>query len=77
VRRDGICAAGLFLFGAFTNADAMFAAVATRFGTNGVGPRAFGDDGQAAAYADTFLALPEMAEWTAGAKAEIKARMIA
>ena len=55
----------------------MLAPVATRFGTYGVGLRAFGDDGQAAAYADTFLALPEMAEWIAGAKAEIKARMIA
>ena len=28
-------------------------------------------------YADTILALPEMAEWTAGAETEIKARMIA
>jgi len=56
---------------------AMFTPVATRFRTYGVDLRAFGDDGQAAAYADTILALPEMAEWTAGAEAEIKARMIA
>jgi glutathione S-transferase len=55
----------------------MFAPVATRFGTCGVGLRVFGHDGQTAAYADTILALPEMAEWTAGAEAEIKARMIA
>jgi glutathione S-transferase len=75
--RTGYGAAGPFLFGAFTNADAMFAPVATRFRTYGVDLRAFGDDGHAAAYADTILALPEMAEWTAGAEAEIKARMIA
>ena len=41
---------------------AMFTPVATRFRTYGVDLRAFGDDGQAAAYADTILALPEMAE---------------
>jgi len=75
--RTGYGAAEPFLFGAFTNADAMFTPVATRFRTYGVDLRAFGDDGQAAAYADTILALPEMAEWTAGAEAEIKARMIA
>jgi glutathione S-transferase len=70
-------AAGPFLFGAFTNADAMFAPVATRFRTYGVDLKAFGDDGMAAAYAGTILALPELAKWTAGAKAEIKTRMIA
>ncbi len=67
-------AAGPFLFGAFTNADAMHAPVATRFRTYGVELSAFGDDGTAAAYAATILALPEMAEWTAGAQAEIDAR---
>jgi glutathione S-transferase len=66
--------AGPFLFGAFTNADAMYAPVATRFRTYGVDLSAFGDNGNAAAYAETLLGLPEMAEWTAGAEAELKAR---
>jgi glutathione S-transferase len=48
--------------------------VATRFRTYGVDLSAFGDDGNAAAYAETLLGLPEMAEWTAGAEAELKAR---
>lgn len=68
-------AAGSFLFGAFTNADAMYAPVATRFRTYGVELSAFGDDGKAASYAETILALPEMAEWTAGADEEIRARI--
>jgi glutathione S-transferase len=66
-------AAGPFLFGAFSNADAMYAPVATRFRTYSVDLVAFGDDGSAASYAETILALPEMAEWTEGAKAELKA----
>ena len=53
---------GQFLFGAFTNADAMYAPVATRFRTYGVDLAAFGDDGKAAAYAETILSSPEMAE---------------
>ena len=52
----------------------MYAPVVTRFRTYGVDLSAFGDDGQAAAYAETILALPAMAEWTAGAETEIKAR---
>ena len=36
---------GRFLFGAFSNADAMYAPVATRFRTYGVDLTAFGDDG--------------------------------
>jgi len=67
-------AGGPFLFGAFSNADAMYAPVATRFRTYGVDLAAFGDDGTAASYAKTILALPEMAEWTAGAEAEIRVR---
>ncbi|MGZ8401203.1 MAG: glutathione S-transferase, partial [Methyloceanibacter sp.] len=63
---------GPFLFGTFSNADAMFAPVATRFRTYGVDLARFGDDGTAADYAATILALPEMAEWTEGAKAELK-----
>jgi glutathione S-transferase len=67
-------AGGSFLFGGFTNADAMYAPVATRFRTYRVDLAAFGDDGTAASYAETNLALPEVAEWTEGAEAEIKAR---
>lgn len=66
---------GPFLFGAFSNADAMYAPVATRFRTYGVDLAAFGDDGKAAAYAEAILASPEMAEWTEGAEAEVKARL--
>jgi glutathione S-transferase len=67
-------AGGPFLFGAFTNADAMYAPVATRFRTYGVDLAGFGDDGSAASYAETILSLPEMAEWTEGAEAEIRSR---
>jgi glutathione S-transferase len=63
---------GPFLFGAFSNSDAMFAPVATRFRTYGVDLSRFGDDGAAAAYARAILDLPEMAEWTEGAKSEVK-----
>jgi glutathione S-transferase len=52
----------------------MYAPVATRFRTYGVDLAGFGDDGTAASYAETILALPEMAEWTEGAEAELKAR---
>lgn len=58
---------GPFLFGAFSNADAMYAPVATRFRTYGVDLAAFGDDGNAASYGATILAMPEIAEWTEGA----------
>jgi glutathione S-transferase len=65
---------GPFLFGDFTNADAMYAPVATRFRTYGVDLSRFGDDGTGADYAAAILALPAMAEWTEGAKEEVKAR---
>ena len=65
---------GPFLFGAFTNADAMYAPVATRFRTYGVDLSRFGDDGTAQAYADALLAMPEMAEWTASAIEEVRQR---
>ncbi len=68
---------GPFLFGQFSNADAMFAPVATRFRTYGVDLSRFGDDGAAQAYADTILALPAMAEWTRGAEAELRTRALA
>jgi glutathione S-transferase len=61
---------GDFLFGPFTIADAMYAPVASRFRTYHVDLRAFGDeDGVASAYAQTLLAMPEMAEWGEGVKA--------
>lgn len=63
---------GPFLFGAFSNADAMYAPVATRFRTYGVDLGRFGDDGTGTAYAETILALPAMAEWTRGAAAEVR-----
>jgi len=68
---------GPLLFGYFSNADAMFAPVATRFRTYEVGLSNFGDDGTAQTYADTILALPAMAEWTGGAEAEMRERTLA
>jgi len=65
---------GPFLLGAFTNADAMYAPVATRFRTYGVPLGEFGDDGTAAAYVDTIYAMPDMIEWTEGAKVEMRER---
>jgi glutathione S-transferase len=67
-------AGGPFLFGAFSNADAMYAPVATRFRTYGVDLARYGDDGTAARYAAALLALPAMAEWTEGAEAETRSR---
>jgi glutathione S-transferase len=64
-RKSG--AAGPFLFGGFTIADAMYAPVATRFRTYGIDLAAYGDDGSAANYAQTVLDLPAMAEWGEGA----------
>jgi glutathione S-transferase len=65
---------GPFLFGTFSNADAMYAPVATRFRTYGVDLARFGDDGSGTAYAAAILRLPAMAEWTRGAAAEIGSR---
>jgi len=62
-RRFG--AAGPFLFGKFTLADAMFAPVATRFRTYGVRV-----DETAAAYVATIHDLPSMREWIEAAKRE-------
>ncbi len=63
---------GPFLFGAFTNADAMYGPVATRFRTYGVDLGRFGDDGTASAYMQAILAMPEMAAWTEGALEEVR-----
>ena len=68
-RRYG--AAGPFLFSDFSAADAMYAPVASRFMTYLPDLRNFGDDGTAARYVDTIFAMPEMAEWTAGAAREL------
>lgn len=67
---------GPLLFGAFTNADAMYAPVATRFRTYGVPLAEFGDDGTAAAYVDAIYAMPDMAAWLAGAEAEMAERAL-
>lgn len=55
---------GLFLFGDFCAADAMFAPVASRFRTYGIDLAAYRDDGTAAAYGETILSLPAIKEWT-------------
>jgi glutathione S-transferase len=58
-------AAGPFLFGGFTVADAMYAPVATRFRTYGVALKPV-----CAAYVDAIMALPAMGEWIAAARLE-------
>ncbi|HXP95162.1 MAG TPA: glutathione S-transferase family protein [Telmatospirillum sp.] len=58
-------AGGDFLFGRWSNADAMFAPVVLRFHTYGV-PL----DPVCAAYVEAVLALPSIQEWIAGATAE-------
>ena len=58
-------AAGPFLFGAFTIADAMFAPVVSRFATYSVALPAASQ-----AYADVVLALPPMQEWIRDGAAE-------
>jgi glutathione S-transferase len=56
---------GPFLFGRFSNADAMYAPVVTRFKTYGVALEPV-----CQAYCDAVLALPAMKEWYAAAAAE-------
>jgi glutathione S-transferase len=56
---------GPFLFGAFSNADAMYAPVVTRFKTYGVEL-----DPVSQAYCDAVLALAPMKQWYADAAAE-------
>ncbi len=56
---------GPFLFGRFTNADAMYAPVACRFRIYGVTL-----DPVCAAYADAVMDLPAMGEWRAAAAEE-------
>lgn len=64
-RRFG--AHGPFLFGSFTNADAMYAPVVTRFASYQV---AVSETAQA--YMDTILEMPEMRAWYADAEAEVE-----
>ena len=56
---------GPFLFGHFSNADAMYAPVCTRFDTYGVEL-----DEVSQAYVSTVLSLPAMREWYAAGAAE-------
>ncbi len=56
---------GPFLFGRFTNADAMFAPVASRFQTYGIAL-----DPVCEAYVKTIMSLPAIAEWSQAASAE-------
>lgn len=66
--RFGSKADGAFLYGAFTNADAMFAPVATRFRTYGVAL-----DGICQRYLEAVLGWPAFREWEAAAQAEPQA----
>lgn len=63
---------GPFLFGEFTIADAFYAPVVTRFLTYSVAM-----DDVVRRYADTIMALPAMAEWKAGAEAQVAAQAAA
>ncbi|MBL8642508.1 MAG: glutathione S-transferase family protein [Rhodospirillaceae bacterium] len=58
-------AGGPFLFGAFSNADAMYAPVVTRFKTYGVKLNSVSQ-----AYCDAVMALPAMKQWYAEAAQE-------
>jgi glutathione S-transferase len=64
---------GPFLFGRFSAADAMYAPVASRFRTHLPNLAPYGDDGTAQAYVEALFSLPEMAEWEAEARAEMRA----
>jgi glutathione S-transferase len=63
--RSRFGAGGPFLFGAFSNADAMYAPVVTRFKTYGVTL-----DPVCQAYAEAILTLPAMKQWYADAAQE-------
>ncbi|MCL2829122.1 MAG: glutathione S-transferase family protein [Betaproteobacteria bacterium] len=67
--RARFSAAGPFLFGPFSIADAMYAPIVWRFDTYGVAlPPA------SRAWCDTMRALPAMQDWRAGAEAEMTAQ---
>ena len=65
--RERYGAAGPFLFGAFSVADAMYAPVVTRFETYGVSVGA-----PVRAYMDAVQALPAMRAWATDAAEEVK-----
>ena len=67
-------AAGPFLFGAWSIADAYYTPVATRFRSYGVKLSDYGDHGAAGIYCDTLLEQPEFKEWEAAALAEVAER---
>jgi glutathione S-transferase len=67
-------AAGPFLFGPFSAADAMYAPVASRFRTYVPDLASYGDDGTLQAYVDALFALPAMVQWEREARAELAAR---
>ena len=71
--REAFGTGGPFLFGTFSAADAMYAPVAARFRTYIPDLRLHGDDGTAQAYVETIFAMPEMAAWIEGARAETAA----
>jgi glutathione S-transferase len=75
--RTNYGAAGPFLFGRFSAADAMYAPVASRVRTYLPDLAAYGDDGTAQDYVDALFALPEMAEWESGAQRQIEAARLA
>jgi glutathione S-transferase len=66
-------AAGPFLFGRFSAADAMYAPVASRFRTYLPDLSLHGDDGAAQAYVEALFATPEMAAWEEAARRETQA----
>lgn len=61
--RKSYGAAGPFLFGEFSAADAMYAPVVSRFVSYDIDLSKHDDDGVAAAYLATMMALPGMAVW--------------
>ena len=67
-------AAGPFLFGTWSIADAYYTPVATRFRSYGVKLSDYGDHGPAGIYCDTLLEQPEFKEWEAAALAEVAER---
>jgi glutathione S-transferase len=68
--RSKFGSAGPFLFGRFSCADTMYAPVAVRFRSYVPDLAPYGDDCMAQAYVETILAMPEMAAWIDGARAE-------
>ena len=64
-QRWGATGGGPFLYGAFTNADAMYAPMASRFRTYGVAP-----DDTCARYVEAVTSFAAFKEWEAAARQE-------